>query len=1115
MKAIICTIIFLILITYPMPAQASREIHSISFPAISADGKTVYFSAWGDIWSAPRDGSHAAIRLTDNVANEARPIPSPDGKTLAFVSDRWGNLDIFVMPSEGGAATRLTWDSKIDYPYDWNSDGTKILAYTMRQDLWETCAYEVPIDGGPATRITGPDYDDHVFCSYLGNDEKIVFTRGPGDWARKGHKGQNTYDLWTYNRKTQKHEQITNRPGNDMWPQPSPNGDKIYYVRDTDGVRNIWVMDVTTKKETQLTNFKTDGPIWPRISSDGDEIAFEVFGDLYIISTNGGKAEKVPIRFPDDSKHEMVLETDFANRISEYAISPNGNYYAVVVLGDIFILKNPDKYKEEEKPDQDLSRTYHVVSSPGREMHIDWHPKSTKLAYVSDRDGQFDVYTIDLITLEEKRITNTPQDEWYPDFAPHGEKIAYYSGNRKLMLYTFDDDKHALLREGQLRNGPFCLGFEWSPDGKWIALVEAVVDSLADIFIINTEDKSIVNVSVTPDNDGSPSWSPDGKYLAYHTDFEDSTNVMLLELDPEEKKFDTAILFPDDLPKKEEEKPKEEKKEEAKVEDSSKTEEKQPDKEKIEEPKEQEVKKEEAKEEKKEEEVKPVTINFDRIHLRARPIVKMAGNAYSPRFAPTSDYLIFKFDDAGASSSWWSYTIEKEEFQNLTDATSKDYPMWSPDGKRLHFLSNESIVYLDMNGAKSAGQGSLRTVSTMMYDQYQMWDQMLFEGWRHLRDTFYDRNLHGVDWDEVLKRYRPRVKDCGTIDEYSTLYRQMLGELNASHLSYYPKDNDREAPPDNTGELGVIYDEKYDGPGWKVKRIVEDSPAYQPGSRLYESDVILKINNHEIAINDERAFLMRNLVDRPVKLVVLNDERIINAENPDETVTLVGEPVYKEREVTIKPINYNTFRPMLYEQWVMDNRKIVEEKSKGQIGYLHIENMYEGPLAKFRRELFGEYRDKKALIIDVRFNSGGYIAVDIVDLLDRRPAHIHQHRDSRQGTRPPLTWKGPIVILIDAHSFSNAEILGHIMRDLGMATIIGESTGGGVISTYTFQLMDGSTFRMPSWLNARLNGTNMELNGVIPDIFVHIDPHQIREGKDNQIDVAIDYLLKEISKGGD
>ena len=393
------------------PALAAREARSCSMPAISADGRTVYFGCWGDIWAAPTDGGAPAWRLTDNVALDERPLLSPDGTQLAFLSDRYGSFDLFVMPATGGSAARLTYSDIPNQHYAWKPDGSAVLEYARRQDLWAYCGYEVPLDGSQPARVTGPAHDHHVHVNYLGDTEHFIYSRGPADWAQKRYRGSRNYDLWTYDAATGEHTQLTDFEGKDLWPQPSPDGSMVYFVSDRDGTENLWSLEIASGDLRQLTHFSVDGPRWPRISGDGDEIVFEVFGDLYLLPLDGGSARKIEIAFADDAKHEMLLTRDFGDNAGEYSLSPNGDYFAVTVLGDIFLLKNPDSYEDDAKPDQDLSRTRPLVTSLGREKDLSWHPESTKLAYVSDRDCQYDLYVLDLVKLEETRLTDTAAEE--------------------------------------------------------------------------------------------------------------------------------------------------------------------------------------------------------------------------------------------------------------------------------------------------------------------------------------------------------------------------------------------------------------------------------------------------------------------------------------------------------------------------------------------------------------------------------------------------------------------------------------------------------------------------------------------------------------------------------
>jgi Tol biopolymer transport system component/C-terminal processing protease CtpA/Prc len=1089
-RRLLCTAVILLsaILATASPAQALREARSVSTPCVNSAGDTVYFACWGDIWSAPVDGSAPATRLTDNVADEGRPMLSPDGKTLAFFSDRFGNMDIFTMPVSGGPATRLTFSDGYNYPYDWNSDGSAILEYSVRQDLWGNCLYEVPLDGSAPRRVTGPDHDDHVFGSYLGDDQHLVYTRGPGDWARKDHHGSDNYDLWQFDRASGKHTQLTDYNGTDLWPQPSPDGSRVYFVSDRDGTENIWEMTLPGKALRQLTHFKQDGPRWMRISPDGDQIAAEVFSELYLISTRDGASRKLNIRFSDDNKHEMQLSLDRRNEVGEFAISPNGNYYACVVFGDIHILKNPDKYDEDAKPDQDLSRTFPVVDSPGRDWQVSWHPDGKQIAYISDRSGGYDVYTFDLVTREETRITDTPQEEWYPAFAPHGNKLAYYSGNDRIMINDLDRKTEQLLYEGHVRLGPFNLGFRWSPDALWMVVMASTLRYESDALLINIASGEITNITRTPDYEDQAIFSPDGKYLAWGAEVEGGEELMLLELAAEAKTYDTELLFPDD-------KPKDEETDETEVDesgddgDAAADDDEADDEEDTDDAADGEDDSDDEKDE-DEDKVEPIKIDLTRIHTRAQVLSSFPGQAYPVLFSPDSSFIVF-FSDHSGEPVFYTVSVEEGDVSELMGGANQvSYMAFQEDGKRLHYLQGSSLAYKDMRERTATGGGMVATTAHSEYDTYALWQQLMAEGWRSLRDSFYDEDMLGVDWDEVYARYSARIPEMGTASEFNNLMRQMLGELSASHLGFNGAGGSgAQAPADTTASLGVYFDEAYAGPGWKVSHVIMDGPAEYPGQELQLGDVILSIDGETIAPRTNWYRELRNRTDKPVVLSVKREGE--------------AEPV----SVTTQPVPARALGGAIYEEWVEHNRLSVEKATDGKIGYLHIQSMNGPSLVKFRRELYSDNGKKEALIIDVRFNGGGNIHDELVELLDRRQFCYSGHRGQERVAQPTHMWHGPIVVLINASSFSDAEIFPHIMKELGLATLIGEDTGGNVIGTYNFPLLDGSSFRLNTWGWWLNDGTDMEGNGAKADIEVLIDPEIVAQGGDNQLAAAIEYLL--------
>ncbi|HES57896.1 MAG TPA: PDZ domain-containing protein, partial [Firmicutes bacterium] len=780
-------------------------------------------------------------------------------------------------------------------------------------------------------------------------------------------------------------------------------------------------------------------------------------------------------------------------------------YYAVTVMGDIYLLKNPDVYEEEEKPDQDLSRTRRLTDTPNREMHLTWHPEDMRIAYLSDRSGQFDVYVLDLATMEETRLTDTPVDEWQPKFAPHGDRLAYYSGDSELRIHDFDTGESALFHYGAIRAFARAGGYEWSPDANWIAFAEYVRDDLSDVYIKHVESGDKYNISHSPNWSSGITWSPDGKYLAwgeeayYYEEPEQSDYVMLLELSPEQETYDFDVLFPDDVPEPE---PAEEPEagaegdadaaaaEAADAHAGEVSEEGAAD--------EAAAEGEDAGEE-AEEEVEPIEIDFEDIEDRGERITDYPGSSWGPLFAQDSSYLLFASDHTG-ENELYSMTLEEREVARITGLMGKDGVAFAPDGARVYFTEGGRLSYIEMNGPQPGAPGMVPATSHVAYDQWDVWEQVLIEGWRYLSEYFYDEDMHGVDWEAVLARYLPRVRRLGDTYEFGQLYREMLGELNASHMGFSPAGGSgAEAPPESTGYLGAYFDKDYLGPGWKVAEIIDDGPADRPGSMLEPGDIITAVNGDPVGPETNRAVALRNTVGEPVQLTVSRENH--------ET----GEA--EEIEVPIKPVSGGAIAELQYEEWVQWNKDEVDRLSGGRLAYQHIRQMNHDSLIRFRKELFTESIDKQGLVLDVRFNSGGSTSVAVLELLARRGLYLRVRRGTGEADYArQQVFESPVVLLINPHSFSNAEILAHVLKDAGVATIVGEATGGNVISTGGVVLMDGSRMSMPGFENARLNGEDMEGNGAQPDISVVIDPNALAEGRDNQIEAAVDFLLGQIEE---
>ncbi|MCB1220172.1 MAG: PD40 domain-containing protein [Planctomycetales bacterium] len=1071
-------------------AQAAAPEAFVEHATISADGRTVWFAAHGDIWSMPADGGTPANRLTDNVAYEDMPVLSPDGSLVAFQSERFGSIDVFVMPAEGGEATRLTWHSYPDHLLGWQPDGRALLVSSLRDDWPAPSLWRIPLDGGQPERITGPDQDDNNYADFTG-DGAIIYARGPGYDYRKRHRGSDSYDLWRFDMETGRHSEFVRSPGRDSWPQVDRGSGTLFFVSDRDGTDNIFSMPLAGGQARQLTHYTDDGPQFLRLSPDADELVFSVFGSLHVMQLADGSERSIPVRLKSEGKHADVVEQTVRNDVEELAVSPDGKYFALIVNSDLHLLKNPDSYPEDAKPDQDLSMTIPLLTSAGRERSPNWHHDGRRIAYLSDRNGQFDVFEFDLESGEERQLTDSPVDEGMPRWSPVDDRLLYLSGNHDMQVLDTATGESLQLQHAEFRIGPFGDSGYWSPDGAWIAYSVAPVWWSADVFVMPSGGGDPVNISMTPDNEGDPVWSPDGRFLGFSFSSSDDysnefgSRARLLLLEHEEQHYDPELLFEEDRINPEDETAADE---EASAEDAEQKPEEDGD----------------AAAGDEEEAVEPVQIDFTEIENRAETIPPWGGDASFRLFSPDGSVAYIVLDDGG-DNMLAAVDTESLEMEVLGPAKLRGMQI-TADGKRIYGLVGGSISYLDIDGMEMRGGGSIASSSSVVQDRFALRRQSFNEMWRILRDNFYDKGLHGTDWQVVKRKYEPLLESVPTGEEYTMLMNRMVGELAASHSWFFSPDGSA-SNPQATGSLGIELDPDYNGPGWRVASVLYGSPAWQRGSELFPGDVILSVNGDEVGAGTQRERMFNNTVGELLVLDVQNGEQAMDWLAAKEDAP---EEIAPTRQVSIIPEHIGRLFGAKYEAWVRHNREAVDELGSGRIGYQHIEGMDYRSLARFRRELYTLNHDKDALIIDVRFNGGGDIYAQLYDILTNKVLFHSKTRFEQWRDTPEWQWHGPIVVLINAWSYSDAEDFAHMMQEQGMATIVGEDTGGNLIAVAGVGLADGSFFGLPMEGWWRLDGRNMEGFGCPADVPVEIDPNALAEGRDNQLEVAVRTLIEQL-----
>ncbi len=1042
------------------------------YPAISPDGQTVAFSYQGDIWSVPVVGGRA-MRLTIHEAYESRPQWSPDGTRIAFVSDRFGSDDLFVMSADGGAPARLTYHSTADRLSDWTPDDELLFetrrTYRQVEREWEI--YQVSVSGGTPDRVL----DAVGYTPRMSPDGRfIAFAFGSNSPFRRSYDGPANKDVWLFDTRSAEYVELTDFSGNDM--EPVWGGPRtLFYISEQSGTYNIYRLSVADDGAAgtpeQLTTFTDDGPRTMSVSSDGSTVAFERQTDIYVM-TGAGAPVRLAIQVPGDDRFDPVERRTFTDEASEYAVSPDGSYVAFVVRGEIFV--------RETDPDKD--RTVRLTRHPYRDWAIWWMTDST-LMFASDREGQYDLYRLESADPDESdlfkslrhrvvRLTDTPEDEDDPVISPDGSKVAFSRGRGTLVV--------AELRDGGLRNERVLVtgwstpsGVAWSPDSRWLAYSQDDLDFNGELFI-HAADGSVgpVNVSQHPKGDYDAVWSRDGSKLGFLSSRNDGNAdvwfVWLSKADWEKTSEDWKLA--------------EDEEEENENGDDDENGESEPE---------------------------PIRIDFERIHDRLAQVTSLPGNESDVAISEDGETFFFVTNRSGRTSSGADQDLFKIKWDGsdleavTSGGESPGGVSLGPDGKYLFMLrSRGRLARIKVDGGK---QENIGFSARMKINYPEERAQVFHEAWRVLRDGFYDPDFHGSDWEALGEKYWGWAQRASTNRDFRDVFNMMLGELNASHLGLYGSDR-AETQSERTGLLGIEIDPV--GDGVRVERVVPDSPADRETSKLESGEVITAVEG--VPVGDGNFYAL--LADRVDKRTILT----VRGSNG------------REREVIIRPAG-SLFWP-LYREWVADRRRLTDEYSGGRLGYLHIQGMNWSSFERFERELVASGNGKDGIVIDVRFNGGGWTTDYLMAVLTvRQHAYTiprgaaenleRQHTQFREyypfGPRLPLAaWTKPSIALCNANSFSNAEIFSHAFKHLGIGTLVGEPTFGAVISTGGAGLIDGSFVRLPfrGWY-VKATDENMENGPAVPDIVIMSRPDDRAQGGDEQLRAAVTELLRQIDSG--
>ncbi|MCO6509899.1 MAG: PD40 domain-containing protein [Aridibacter famidurans] len=1060
--------ILFIVIAAVLSAQAQNPRPYLTEPALSPDGAEIAFVSGGDIWTVPSAGGTARI-LVSHPATEGRPAYSPDGKKLAFYSERTGDGDIYILDLATNRLDRVTFNDTGDFLDGWSKDGEWLYFYSSNQEIaGMNDIFRVRASGGTPLAVSNDRYTNEFFSAPSPDGASVAFSaRGISNsqWWRNGTSHIDESELWL--KTGAAYTKLTERGAKQQWPMWAPDGQRLYYVSDRGGAQNIWTLEIGGR-ERRITDFRDGRVLWANISNDGGRIAFERDFEIWSLDLGTGKAARVPIVLRGNSADVLASTMILSSRIDEFSLSPDGKKIAFIARGDVFAASSSDG-----------GEAVQVTKTAAPESFAVWSPDSRKVIYASEREGTYRLYEYDFGSGAERRLTSAGND-YAPAFAPDGKSLAFLRNGRSIMRLELDSLKEWKIADTYSDMPPLAgkRSMVFSKDGKWLAYLTLSPNqrSYTNVWVAPTEGGDAKQVSFLANSfSGTVSWSPDGRYILFDTVQRTETpSLARVDLELRTPKFDEDKfrgLFEQENPR---EKPK--------PSDSPS-----PSPTPV-----PEASPSPSPEDKKDD---SVVIAFEEIRKRLS-LIQTGVNINEHAISPDGKTLLVT---ASAEGKFNLYTIAIDELERdrspkqITSTPNfKSDAQFSPDGKQVYYIENGRINSVTLaNGAVKPVGISAASKVRFEDDKIEIFEQ----GWRYMRDHFYDPGYHGVNWNSMRTRYRPLAEAASNIDELRRIMSLMVGELNASHLGVSGSSGFNAAP---IGRLGLRFDrEEFENNGrLKITEVIALGPA-AVSKEISVGDLVVSVDGSAVGGATNLNELLENKVGKRVELGI----------QP-------GAAGAETKTVVLKPVSTGAEKSLLYDQWVESNRDYVARVSGGRLGYAHLPNMSSNALESLYVNLDVENQARDGVVIDIRNNNGGFVNPYVIDVLSRQGYLTMQERGlwpvparSSLGQR---ALELPTILVTNQHSLSDAEDLTEGYRALKLGKVVGEPTSGWIIFTWSPALFDGTRFRLPRTKITGVDGKNMELNPRPVDVPVTRPVGETFTGSDSQLDAAVRELLKQL-----
>ncbi len=1086
----------------------------LSSPAFAADGldatmmrypdvsdSSIAFVYDNDVWTVPKGGGIASP-LSSPPGQELHPKFSPDGQTVAYSANYDGNSEVYTLSVGGGTPQRLTYHPSSDRVIDYAPDG-RVIIISYRGDNADTIFPAGKLylagKGQPLPEALPVAYG--FFASISDDGKWLAFTpwtREFSTWNR--YQGGLATDIWLFNLETYESKKITDHPGTD--DVPMFHGNKVYYLSDggPENRRNIWVHDVATGKNRQVTKFADHEVKWPSIGPK--EIVFENGGKLYLLNLGNHHTREVKISVPGDHPNIRAEMVNAADQLFSAGISPNAKRLVVGARGDIWTLP------AEEGFPRNLTRTDGVA-----DRFPNWSPDGKWVAYFSDETGEYELYMQRADGSDERQQLTTGGKvyRYNPQWSPDSKLIAFSDKTGSLFVHTVEGNTTTFVDRDPWGN----IGeVDWASDSNWFVYASTHKETSNGIIMIyDVENNTTHQITSHMYSSYSPTFDKNGDFVYFATNrsfspmysnigdwgdhfFANATVIAAAAL-----RADVENPF---APENDEEEIEEdEEDEEGGDEDNEDTEDEATDEAGDDEADDGDEDSGGEGDNDEEEDEELVEIELDGIEARAYVLPLDAGN-YGTLYAGEGKLFYMRRGRTGSTdrgSTLFMFDMKELEETEVLDGVG-GFTL-TPDASKMLVYARGSYYITDAgSGAKLDKQVSTAGMNVMV-DPANEWPQMVHDAWRIYRDFFYDANMHGVDWDAQLKKSLAMVKHAACREDVTYIIGNMVSELNVGH-AYVGGGAREQTPYMNVGLLGCDYEYLADGngdSGFCITKILSGAEwdydirgaLSQPGIDVAEGEFLLAVNGIALGEGFSPYQALAGMSGRPTMLTVGP-----NAVIDDESHDVLVEPDGSERELRLR-------------SWIEANRQHVFEQSGGKIGYIYVRNTSSRGFSDFRRQFTGQYH-LDGLIVDERWNGGGLSPMGMIDMLSRDARCYFATRDSANWRIPQTMHNGPKALMINHAAGSGGDMFPWLFRQAGIGKLVGTRTWGGLVGiSGNPQLIDGSYNSVPTFGIFEPDGTwAVEGWGVSPDVEVIDDPTALARGIDPQLAAAIKVVLDEI-----